>query len=188
MYEFIFRIDGQIHFRCKLESIRCKDLKDNGQRCKRQTVMGSSYCYSHLLYKHKLRIKASNIADAGLGLFALDPFTNAKVVVFNCGDTIIKYSGEIIDEEELIERYDDKTPPYAIGISRDRYEDGAKVRGVGALANTFPNHQNATISVYQGFASLKATKTIYNGDEIYLSYGKSHKLNQTGVNHSTTKK
>jgi len=94
---------------------------------------------------------------------------------------ICRYQGELIDRAELIDRYEDKTGPYVVGISADSYEDASVRRGIGSLANTLPNNNNATISVYRGHASLKATKAIRHGDEILLSYGRQYKLNEPGV-------
>lgn len=189
MWEFIFKIGEDIHYRCFLESIQCIDQTNAHKQCKRQTVIGSPYCYTHLLYKHHLRIKKSTIPNSGNGLFAVDPMDSSHKVIFKPNDpelcVIALYKGEIIDKDELIERYGNKTPPYVVGINNNRYEDGAKIRGVGSIANTKPNHNNATISVHNGYAKIKATKNIYNGDEIFLSYGRSHKLNEQGVNHTT---
>jgi hypothetical protein len=141
-----------------------------------------------VLYKHKLRIKRSELLNSGLGLFAMDPMnSDDHTVLFKKGDTIIEYAGEIIDIEELENRYDNKTAPYTVQISKNVFEDGAAVRGVGTLANTNPRHNNAKLSIYRGKATLKATKNIYNGDEIYLSYGRSYKLYKEGVEHSTKK-
>jgi hypothetical protein len=172
----------------EVESIRCKDKLRNGFQCKHNTVMGSGYCYAHLLYRHHLRIKQSELEDAGLGLFAINPMTRDEdVIVFNKGQTIIEYMGEIVDRDELLERYDEHTAPYTVGISKDRYEDAAKVRGVGALANTYPKHNNAAQAIYRGKARLKATRNIYNGEEIYLSYGRQYKLHEDDVEHETRK-
>lgn len=94
MYEFIFRINGNVHFKVALESMQCKDRVKNDAQCKNKTVMGSSHCYSHLLYRYKLRIKTSDLENAGLGLFAMDPMTmDNKAVIFRKGDTIIEYAG-----------------------------------------------------------------------------------------------
>lgn len=95
--------------------------------------------------------------------------------------------GEIIDTDEVIRRYKDKTGPFVVGISKDRFKDGAATRGAGALANTFPGHNIATLSIHRGRASLKATKAISNGAEILLSYGKQYKLNEPRVTSFTTK-
>jgi len=68
-------------------------------------------------------------------------------------------------------RYADKTGPYVAKMSQNKYMDAAKIRGIRSLANTLPNHNNATLSVSHNSVSLKATKNIKNGDEIFLSYG-----------------
>jgi len=186
--EFSFLIDGDTHFQAKLQSKQCEDSTKNNKRCKHYCVIGSPYCYVHLMYKHSLRIKESTIPEAGLGLFAIDALdSKSNDIIFKKGKTIVKYSGEIIDKDELISRYSNKTAPYTIQVSKNRYEDGSVVRGVGSLANTKPNHNNATISISNGTAKLKATKNIRNGDEIFLSYGKSYKVNESGVNYKTTK-
>lgn len=122
-----------------------------------------------------------------MGLFAENPMDSDHNVIFRANDTITLYKGEIIDKDELIERYSNKTPPYVVGINNNRYEDGAKRRGIGSIANTKAGHNNATISVHNGYAKIKATKNIYNGDEIFLSYGRSHKLNEPNVSHKTKK-
>ena len=100
-----------------------------------------------------------------MGLFAVDPMDSSHKIIFKANDpqfsVIALYKGEIIDKDELIERYSNKTPLYVVGISANRFEDGA-------IANTKPNHNNATISVHNGYAKIKATKNIYNGDEIFF--------------------
>ena len=159
------------------------------KRCKRRCVIGSPYCTTHLAYKHHLKIKTSLIPNAGKGLFAVDPLSSDNnEILFHNGDTICQYKGKMIDHAELIQRYSNKTPPYVVGVSANAYEDGARIRGIGSIANKNPNHSNATISVYRGRASLRATKNIKNGQEIYLSYGKQYKLNQPGVESITTTK
>lgn len=185
---FTFKINNEISFRTELTSIRT-DITKKGLQCKRKCVIGSPYCATHLCYEHNLKIKTSQIPNSGKGLFAVDPTDSThKETIFRKGETIVKYNGEVINLEELIERYGNKTAPYAIGLSKNRFEDGAKIRGCGALANTKPNFNNANISISRGRAVLKATKNIKNGDEIYVSYGRQYKLNEDGVEYATTKK
>jgi hypothetical protein len=189
-YYFTFKINNEEVFKTQLESIRCTEITKKGNRCKRQTVIGSTFCSTHLAYNHHLQIKESNIPNANLGLFAFDPLhSNSNEILFKKGTTIVKYQGEIIDRDELNNRYQFHTAPYAVKISNNRYEDGAKVRGVGSLANTKPNHNNAKLSISnKGIASLKATKNIRNHNEILVSYGPAFKLNEPDVTYSTTKK
>lgn len=179
---FTFEIDNEIVYRAKLESLQCTEHTKAGHRCKRRTVIGSPYCSSHLTSIHYLKIKPSTIPGAGKGLFAWNPRdSNSNEVLFSRDELICRYQGELISKTELIERYEDKTPPYVVGVSANSFEDGAIRRGIGSLANTLPGHNNATISIYRGHASLKATKAIRHGDEILLSYGRQYKLNQPGV-------
>jgi hypothetical protein len=186
---FTFKIDNQITFRTQVQSLQCQDTAKTGKQCKRRSVIGSPYCSAHLAYKHHLKIEESNITNAGKGLFAVDPLSsNPNDIIFKKGSNIVEYTGEIINGEELNDRYQDKTAPYTVQLNKDKFIDGAKIRGVGSLANTKPNHNNATISVYRSKASIKASKNIKNGDEIYLSYGRSYRLKEPGVSHETTKR
>lgn len=183
---FTFKINDDVYYRTQVESFQCIDHTKTGARCKRRCVIGSPVCSTHLAYRHHLKIKPSLIPGAGKGLFAYDPLCrDPNEVLFKRGETICKYYGEVLNLDQLIERYGNKTAPYAIGVSSSRFEDAARVRGIGSLANTLPNHNNATISVHHGRASIKATKPIRNGDEIYLSYGRSYKLNEVGSSYST---
>ena len=117
-----------------------------------------------------------------------DPLDSSNHVIFKAGETITKYYGETINLAELNNRYHHKTAPYAIEIIRHKlYEDGALSRGVGATANRKIGSANATLSINTRgkYASLKATKNIYNNQEIFLSYGTAFKMNENNVSHST---
>ena len=190
-YEFRFIINGQIHFRGILESERCSATKDNGRKCKRICCMGTPLCFSHLLYFCHLKIQPSLIPDAGKGLFAIDPLTNERIRLFKKGDFIIEYGGEIIDIDELLDRYGNQhTAPYGVLINERRgiYEDGALRRGAGAFCNhATGNRVNARLSVGLNRILLVATKGIYNGDEIYINYGRLYQINEEGVDYETVK-
>lgn len=187
MPTFVFKVNDEVLYRTKLESVRCVEHTVKGSRCKRICVFGSPFCSAHLASLHYLQIKPSRIPHAGKGLYAVHPRdSNSNEVLFRRGEIICAYKGEVINKEELVDRYSDKTPPYVVGVSENVYEDGARIRGIGSLANTNAGHTNATISVYRGRASLKATRSIRSGDEIYLAYGRAYKLHQPGVESYTT--
>lgn len=197
---FRFRIPDEDHiFECKVESLRCSDQTKAGTRCKRQTVIGSPYCSTHLVYNHGLQIKQSTIPNAGKGLFAVDPRKNAEEnkVIFKSGQRIVVYHGERISEEELVERYSDKTGPYAVEVSNvgtpegeREYEDGACKRCIGSIANTKGRFSlcNARLAKHQGQIRVMATKNIRNGQEIFVWYGDEYELNEPGVEFATTAK
>jgi hypothetical protein len=184
-YKFDFYVNNDSIFSCNLESEQCEFIKDNEQRCKNKRTIGSDVCWCHLKYKYHLTIKKSGLPNAGKGLFAIDMNKPFYSTVFKKGDKIIEYKGEQITNQEFDDRYLEHTAPYAVKINKNLYEDCACERGVGSLANTYPNHNNATLSVYKKKAFIKATKNIRNKEEIFLSYGRSYKLNEKGVKHDT---
>lgn len=187
---FRFKIGPNVHWESQLESIQCEDKVASGARCKRKCVIGSPYCYTHLRAKHSLRIKASTIPNAGKGLFADAPGEDENAIVFARGEKIIGYFGEKINLQELNDRYGKYTAPYGFQVVKDRlYEDAALKRGVGSLANSKPTlkENNATIIIDQRrkVVSLRATKNIRNGQEIFCDYGDEYQFDD-GSSYSTT--
>ena len=125
--------------------------------------------------KH-LKIQPSTIANTGKGLFAIDKTKRPNAVLFHQNAVICEYNGEIIDRNELNQRYNYHTAPYAIRIHRNRFEDGALQRGIAGLANhkTVENC-NAVFRPFKANGKyhmrLVAIKPIRNGDEIFADYG-----------------
>lgn len=180
-YKFTFKHDGDTMFDCYLNAYICQAINKNGSRCKRTTTIGAPYCHTHLLYNKHLKVKESTIPNAGKGVFAINPKKQAGELVFKRGDTIAPYMGEYLTNEELENRYDDLTAPYGISVSKTHNRDGACDRGIGSLINHKPqaqanvrfslNSQNKTISI-------KASKNIRNGDELFVNYGQAYNFNE----------
>jgi len=186
------RPDDDIIFNGELESLRCDFVKLDGQRCKRRCVIGLPCCHSHLPIKYHIEIKKSSIDVAGKGLFAKDKSHGDFGIVFKKGDKICPYYGELIDRETLDDRYgNDKlglTAPYAVAVHRNQFEDGALRRGVGSLINHKPRGQaNCELSNpnKNNRISIRALKNIRNGDELFLSYGRSYQMNLPYVHYDT---
>jgi hypothetical protein len=93
----------------------------------------------------------------------------------------------LINSRTLERRYDDHTAPYAVELKRDEYEDGALKRGVGSLANQGRANArlSAVLNVKPNYCTLKATKTIRNGQEILVNYGDSYIIGEHGTNYTT---
>jgi hypothetical protein len=110
----------------------------------------------------------------------VNPKLDDDAIVFRKGTSIIEYDGEMLNDEELIERYGQYTAPYAVESKDDSYVDCACERGVGSNANTYPNHNNARFIVNRAKNQVKivATKNIRNDTEIFLSYGRSFKMDE----------
>jgi hypothetical protein len=189
---FKFLINDEVQFSCFLQSVRCEADSISGDRCRNKTVIGTGLCWRHLLREKKVRIKNS---DYGLGLFAMDTTAEENGIVFRENQTIVKYNGEIINREQLQERYGDHTAPYGAQMrEHNRINDGACRRGVGTLVNHGnANRENAKFSFSRnGDLQIKATKIIRNGREIFINYNKGNQrgdarylFDEPGVRHTT---
>ena len=178
--KFVFN-PGPNEFSCTLQSHRCSAVSTStNKRCKKQVVIGQPFCWVHLQQNQNLRIKQSNIPNAGLGLFAVRKNAPATAVIFHPHQKITDYSGELINHAELNKRYGDFTAPYAIQVRHTVpyfYEDAACKRGAGAIANHSNTNANAElITTYDphlrhDIALLEATTPIRNNEEILVDYG-----------------
>jgi SET domain-containing protein len=172
-YRFQFYINHNLIFQGYLHSFQCSDISNSGKRCNRTCCIGTQYCWQYLLYNHHLRIKASTLRNAGKGLFAIDKTKQNNAVIFKKYDRIIGYDGEVVDKEELQRRYRNNIAPYGIVVnkSKDIYEDGALLRGIGTLCNHKQN-SNVRFSITRdNHVFLVATKPIKNGMELFVDYG-----------------
>ena len=178
--KFSFSINHILHFRGCLACERCHGMTKGGKQCSRKTCIGSGWCHTHLLNERHLRIQISTIPNAGKGLFVMHQTKAPGDIIFKIGAKIIEYDGELVDKDTLQDRYEDETAPYGIHINKDRYEDGALHRGVGTLVNQSPraNMTNARFGVSKNRIVLFATKTIRNGQEIYVRYGNEYRFDE----------
>ncbi len=188
--DFQFYINNNSVFKCTLNSTRCEAHNKTGSRCKRKVIIGFEYCFSHLPIEKHLKIADSEINGAGKGLFAYDRTKEEGDIIFRKGDNICNYNGQLLSMDTIHERYQDKTAPYAVQVNNNHAVDCACKRGIGSIANTLPGHNNATFSVNSTYrtAKLVATKNIRNGDEIYLSYGRTYKIHEPNARFDTKNK
>lgn len=148
--------------------------------CNRDATIGAPLCWQHNKIEYHLRIGPSPVA--GKGVFAVRP-NNAWPLnkpVIQKGETCCYYYGELIDEDELQERYDGSVGIYVVEVKQQppMYEDGALLRGLGSMINHQPTAQaNCRFGRYfdydagQSYTVVKATKNIYDGQELFADYG-----------------
>jgi len=126
-------------FSCNLVANQCNGLtkpvrkSDKPKRCKRMVTLGGPYCYAHAKKILHVTLKPSSIPNAGTGMFAC-----GNGVVFDYGDLIAPYFGELVTKSELNRRYgsqDDIVAPYASAKNERWFEDAACKRGIGAYPN-----------------------------------------------------
>ena len=171
-------------FETHLLSEQCRYIRPNGEHCTRNVVMGIPFCPQHLAIQEHLKIKKSTIPHSGKGLFAFDSSRGNNAIVFRGtpqrGDLITMYDGEIIDRHTLEARYRDYTAPYAIRINPDRFEDAAKIRGVGAYVQHSDdnNRINCKLARRGDRIAIIAVKNILNGKELFANYGNEYEFNE----------
>lgn len=187
--QFVFKVDGEVLFSYILNSTFCLGTSKTGNRCKRKCIIGFEYCPTHLESIKHLKIKTSTIPNAGLGLFCFDRRLPDNSVVFNRNDVITAYNGTKLNRAQLEARYQEYTAPYALKVGQNHYIDPATKRGVGSLINhkELLNQTNSRFSVnFQAHtATVKATKAIRNGQEIFINYGDEYNLDEEGVEYQT---
>jgi len=181
MKYFHFHTPDGDDFDAPLETHRCRaNSKASGTRCKNRVTIGLSTCWQHTLSQKFLQVKTSTIPEAGEGLFARKgPVDDRSIVVFKPGEVVCQYNGEIISQQTLESRYGQFTAPYGVELRAGRKEDGALSRGIGTLINHYPRKKNCRIAINRANrAQIISTKRIFNGDELYVSYGKSYRFNE----------
>ena len=175
-FSFIRNEDDETLFKGKLECQRCSYTRD-GQQCRRNTCKYLPMCWQHAGITYGVRVARSTIVGAGYGLFALRDF--------KAGEWIAPLLGEIIDEDELDERYGDATAPYVVSYGGERY-DGALQRYIGHYSNSvfgkrglpLLSKTNAVIGAHhqQPWLKVQMMKRIKAGKEILTDYGDEYVL------------
>lgn len=178
---------------------QCTHLKVPGvlnSQCRKRVEIGLDMCWIHLLAVQHLRIKASRIPGAGLGLFAEIPNVGNYTRVFRKGNVICRYNGQNITNAERENRYGDNTGPYILQLSGNqqnlaarRFEDAALERGIGSIVNhtNTANRINAHLRKRNNRMVLIAARDILNGSEILTTYGNDYVLNEPNVRSGTSR-
>lgn len=163
-------------FSGKIKSGKCKK-----RGCKRICYIPIEYCDEHLPIMN-LQIRPSQIKNAGNGLYAFNEDYDNSDIIFEGGDEICEYIGEILDENEKNTRYGDMNASYAVDLFDGRFIDSALMRGIGSIANHHPSKFNAVLKTKVVKDNLKcylfATNDIYNNQEILLNYGDEYNFNK----------
>ena len=178
-YKFSFDAKGDdpVHFHCTLTCRRCIAKNANGKRCTRTVCIGLPMCWQHMLRDKHLQIRQSTVPGAGNGVFAVDKSKALGDPVFKKDEKIVDYDGERMTPDELTVRFSDHTAPYT--LDGDGWVvDAACVRGAGAMINHPPKgaRSNVQFMLVKGHNRVFALRTIRNGEEIFVNYGKEYEF------------
>ena len=186
--QFVFKIGDDVAFSCVLTSEPCKGFKAGTDvPCKRKCLIPFEYCSTHLRPYMQLRVGKSTLPNAGLGLFAAKRKEATSDVVFKREEKIAQYDGELISTEEGDRRYDLETGPYLMETGLKQWRrDAACKRCVASIANgKAKTYANARISPFKDGASIKATKVIKDGEEVFLDYGQTYVMHPKNSSYVT---
>lgn len=168
------RREGSVIYRTL---VNCDDygvpFRCSWHRCLQNVERDCYFCDHHLGKKYSVEIRQSNIAAAGLGLFATRDFAK--------GERVVHYGGEVISLEELHNRYGwmkdntgeflQITAPYTIGIAdSDNSRDAIRIRGAGAYVND-PRGTRFEENVTLDDTHLHTTRPVKAGEEFFAVYG-----------------
>lgn len=157
---------------------QCHGRTAKGQRCKRRSQK-SGMCWTHLQKEQGLRVKKSQVEDAGDGLYAMKEFRR--------GNDITEYGGDrvVLDAEgNNIETGRPWVSQYGLQIRQrpPTFIDARKTNSApGRWANTargseFRNNSQLVYNSRGRKAHVRATKTIEPGEEIFVPYGPGFRI------------
>ena len=152
-----------------VQTVQCKAFTKFGRRCKNRTLR-SGYCQPHLQQLRNLRIKQSNINQAGFGLFngrkwrpknsVIAEYTGSKSSTPINGNFVLEVSkNKFINGNRSID-----TAGYA-NHCRSFNQKDKQCRGNNAKFTHDRRHNKV---------NLTTTKSIQPNQEIFVSYGRKY--------------
>ena len=153
---------------------RCKANTKKGDRCKRRTCKYSDMCHDHTRINKQLQVKKSAIQGSGNGLY-----TTKRI---KAGEKIADYGGQFKTKAQ----YEATDSGYGIYFNKNLVLDSFSTQhGLGRMANDCRSvnrkkgectRNNARFSTNTSArtASLKATRSIPAGSEVFVPYGNDY--------------
>lgn len=157
----------EVH-RCKIESQQCKQVKKDGNQCRKKTAMGLPYCYTHLRFEKKV-LKKNN------QLLAWSSDLSSETPVFPRRSVIFAYQGEILDEDDMTDRYQDTIPSHIFVATHTTtkeklYLDTGCKRGISFYLGKSDSDNNCSFKITQSGSNIRieliAKKAIYHGEQL----------------------
>lgn len=152
------------------ECDQCTATSKSGNRCRNRTCRGK-LCWQHLKRDSGLRVKQSQIAAAGMGLW-----TTRR---FKPNEKIGNYTGERITKQQMLARYpNNKRGEYVLCPNNGYCIDGKKTNSssIRFANDSKGNSQLKNNAVFkQGSDVLRAgPQGIPANREIFVSYGSDY--------------
>ncbi len=148
---------------------QCTATTAAGTRCRKRTCRGP-VCWQHAQSQHGLRVKPSQVQNAGFGLFATKRMAKDA--------RIAAYTGQRRTRAQVNERYGGDTGQYVLCRSDNEcFDASASNSSLARFANdargsSFANNAWFTRGATRGPPLLCATRAIPVGREVFVSYGR----------------
>lgn len=169
---FLFRLHDQRSKKLVFES--CLVPATCRFQCGRDCTLHVDACASHLSSVFNVQVKRATDPAMGLGLFAVGA---ADDLVFDKGQRIVEYKGQLLSLEAYAQRYGQNESPFAMQLTAHTFIDPAIVRGVGSYINHSPNSgANCRYSRSGGKVFVVATRPILGGTELRANYNSGRKF------------
>lgn len=162
-------------------------MKCSHSKCRRKTNI-VPYCWQHAEINLHVKIKKCTwLPEGNKGLFAFDRKCSSTPI-FQKGQRILRYEGELLTEDEMSERYDyydengelvEGNAEYALEYESGKYVDAEIVKSYGAYINDpngYTKHPDSLTpnSRFGKNRWIIAVRDIYDGDEILIDYGDNY--------------
>ena len=152
------------------ECDRCVAIAKSGSRCRNRTCKGRK-CWIHTKRDEGLRIKPSQIPNAGQGLYATKRFAK--------GDRIADYTAEKLTRAQVDNRYPGNvTAEYVLCRSDRECFDGRRTNSSFARFSNdargsaqFNNNARFTPGAHNRQPIMRAGRVTTAGVEIFTNYG-----------------
>lgn len=156
------------------DCVQCQAPKKDGSQCSRRTCKSKDFCWQHLKTYRGLRIKPSQISNSGDGLYTTVDIKKGQRIGFYDGKKMSHAAykanpsgyGLTLDRKTIVDAKSTQSGPMRY-INHCRTTNKRSGQCKGNNAKYAPNHRKKRISV-------KATKKIKAGEEIFASYGRNY--------------
>ena len=159
-----------------VQCTRCTAVTKRGTQCTRRTCKYAHMCWQHTISTRGVKIAPSTIPDAGDGLFATRDFER--------DETVVDYGGTLVSTETF-NGPDYPLSEYGVQINDNWVRDGRSTQsGLGRwVMDCLPvnrphdcprNNSRIILDQRRRRASIRATRHIDAGDEIFASYGERY--------------
>jgi hypothetical protein len=154
---------------------RCIALvRSTRRRCKKTTCLTSEYCYPHLKQLKGLRVKKSNIPDAGYGLFTtVSREDEDKIDDYFRTNNYMK----IQTRDQIHQKYGKNVGPYVLCNDDDECFDALSSQSCLARytnACVTPTTRRRCNSEFNNEGELRILGEVRANDELLVDYGREY--------------